>query len=79
MSNPVEPRIVAQPATTCGSANEGLIKLAVQEELNKKTQKEKNLEIRQRNIIIYRTEFQRRRLIMLGNGESTMRPLSRIF
>lgn len=54
LSNPVEPRIVAQPATTCGSANEGLIKLAVQEELNKKTQEEKDLEIRRRNIIIYR-------------------------
>jgi len=36
LSNQVESRIVAQPATTCGSANEGLIKLAVQEELNKK-------------------------------------------
>ena len=54
LSNSFEQRMVATSSIQNGSGNEGLIKLAVQEELNKKSEEEKDSEIRRKNIIIHR-------------------------
>jgi len=54
LSNPFENEIGGNCITANGASNEGMIKLAVQEEINKKVVEVKDIENRKKNVIMYR-------------------------
>ena len=68
LNNTLEHRIGGTCSTLSGAGNEGMIKLAVQEEINKKVVEVKDIENRKKNVILYRVPEKKSESVLERKG-----------